>query len=114
MGLILGPAAPTPGAVTVNGQPCTSCRRPLLEAGALLEAKTFHGGRSARNHLLCLALSNGISQARVNKVLDLVGLASAAGNRAGGFSPGTSQRLGSAAALLGDPPVLTLDEPSLA
>src|SRR5215472_19192225 len=114
MRLMLGLDAPTSGAVTIGGRPYTAYRRPLFQAGALLEAKTFHGGRSARNHLLCLALSNGISQARVNMVLDLVGLASAAGNRAGGFSPGTSQRLGSAAALLGDPPVLTLDETSLA
>jgi ABC-2 type transport system ATP-binding protein len=111
MRLILGLDAPDSGAVTVNGRPYASYRRPLLQAGALLEAKAFHGGRTARNHLLCLALSNGISPARVDKVLDLVGLASAARRRAGGFSLGMSQRLGIAAALLGDPPVLMLDEP---
>src|SRR5215472_6793421 len=111
MRLILGLDAPTSGSVTVNGHPYARYRRPLFEVGALLEAKTFHGGRSAYNHLLCLALSNGISRARVGKVLDLVGLTSVAGQRAGGFSLGMAQRLGLAAALLGDPPVLILDEP---
>src|SRR6266567_2129636 len=111
MRLILGLDAPDSGSVTVNGRPYAACRRPLSVAGALLEAKAFHGGRSARNHLLCLALSNGISRARVDKVLDLVGLGSAARRRAGGFSLGMAQRLGIAAALLGDPPVLMLDEP---
>jgi ABC-2 type transport system ATP-binding protein len=111
MRLILGLDAPDSGSVTVGGRPYAACRRPLFQAGALLEAKAFHGGRSARNHLLCLADSNGISRARVNQVLDLTGLASAARRRAGGFSLGMSQRLGIAAALLGDPPVLMLDEP---
>jgi ABC-2 type transport system ATP-binding protein len=111
MRLILGLDAPTSGSVTVNGHPYAQYRRPLFEVGALLEAKTFHGGRSAYNHLLCLALSNGISLARVGKVLDLVGLTSVARQRAGGFSLGMAQRLGLAAALLGDPPVLILDEP---
>src|SRR6266581_1555473 len=111
MRLILGLDAPDAGAVTVSGRPYVSYRRPLFQAGALLEAKAFHGGRSAYSHLLCLALSNGISRARVGQVLDLVGLASAARKRAGGFSLGMSQRLGIAAALLGDPPVLMLDEP---
>jgi ABC-2 type transport system ATP-binding protein len=111
MRLILGLDAPDSGSVTVGGRPYAACRRPLFQAGALLEAKAFHDGRSARNHLLCLALSNGISRARVDEVLDLTGLASAARRRAGGFSLGMSQRLGIAAALLGDPPVLMLDEP---
>jgi ABC-2 type transport system ATP-binding protein len=111
MRLILGLDAPSSGSVTVSGRSYAAFRRPLLEVGAMLEAKAFHGGRSARNHLLCLALSNGISPARVEQVLDLVGLRSAARKRAGGFSLGMGQRLGIAAALLGDPPVLMLDEP---
>jgi ABC-2 type transport system ATP-binding protein len=111
MRLILGLDAPSSGSVTVSGRPYAAFRRPLFEVGAMLEAKAFHGGRSARNHLLCLALSNGISPARVEQVLDLVGLRSAARKRAGGFSLGMGQRLGIAAALLGDPPVLMLDEP---
>jgi ABC-2 type transport system ATP-binding protein len=111
MRLILGLDAPTAGSVTVNGRRYADYRRPLFEVGAMLEARTFHGGRSAYNHLLCLALSNGISRARVGVVLDLVGLDKAAHRRAGGFSLGMAQRLGIAAALLGDPPVLMLDEP---
>ena len=111
MRLVLGLDAPDSGSVTVGGRPYASYRRPLFQAGALLEGRAFHSGRSARNHLLCLALSNGISRARVDKVLDLVGLESAARRRAGGFSLGMAQRLGIAAALLGDPPVLMLDEP---
>jgi ABC-2 type transport system ATP-binding protein len=111
MRLILGLDPPDSGSVTVGGRPYAARRRPLFQAGALLEAKAFHGGRSARNHLLCLADSNGISRARVDEVLDLVGLRSVARRRAGGFSLGMSQRLGIAAALLGDPPVLMLDEP---
>jgi ABC-2 type transport system ATP-binding protein len=111
MRLILGLDAPDSGSVTVGGRPYAAWRRPLLAAGALLEAKAFHGGRTARNHLLCLADSNGIGRGRVDEVLDLVGLGSAARRRAGGFSLGMSQRLGIAAALLGDPPTLMLDEP---
>ncbi len=111
MRLVLGLDAPSAGSVTVSGRPYATYRRPLFEVGAMLEATAFHGGRSARNHLLCLALSNGIGRARVDQVLDLVGLHSAAGKRAGGFSLGMGQRLGIAAALLGDPPVLMLDEP---
>lgn len=111
MRLILGLDAPTAGRVTVNGRPYTGYRRPLFEVGALLEAKAMHGGRSAYNHLLCLALSNGINRTRVGEVLDLVGLASVGRRRAGGFSLGMGQRLGIATALLGDPDVLLLDEP---
>src|SRR5881227_2718254 len=111
MRLILGLDAPDSGSVTVGGRPYAAYRLPLFQVGALLEAKAFHGGRSARDHLRCLALSNGIGPARVDKVLDLVGLTSVARKRAGGFSLGMSQRLGIAAALLGDPPVLMLDEP---
>ena len=111
MRLILGLDAPTSGSVTVNGWPYTQYRRPLLEVGALLEAKAVHGGRSARNHLKWLALSNGISRSRVDHVLDQVGLSSVARRRAGGFSLGMGQRLGIAAALVGDPKVLLFDEP---
>jgi ABC-2 type transport system ATP-binding protein len=111
MRLILGLDAPTAGSVTVNGRPYAGYRRPLLEVGALLEARAAHGGRSAYNHLRCLALSNGISRSRARQVLDQVGLRTVAGKRAGGFSLGMGQRLGIAAALLGDPKVLVFDEP---
>ena len=111
MRLILGLDAPTSGSVTVNGRPYTQYRRPQLEAGALLEAKAVHGGRSARNHLKWLALSNGISRSRVDHVLGQVGLGGVARRRAGGFSLGMGQRLGIAAALVGDPKVLLFDEP---
>jgi len=111
MRLILGLDAPDSGSVTVGGRPYKAWRRPLFQAGALLEAKAFYGGRTARSHLLCLADSNGIRRTSVGEVLPLVGLSDAARRRAGGFSLGMSQRLGLAAALLGDPPVLMLDEP---
>jgi ABC-2 type transport system ATP-binding protein len=111
MRLILGLDAPTSGSVTVNGQPYTGYDRPLLEVGALLDAHAVHGGRSAYNHLLCLALSNGIRRSRVDEVLEMVGLRGVANRRVGGFSLGMSQRLGIAAALLGDPSVLIFDEP---
>ena len=112
MRLILGLDAPTSGSVTVSGRPYAAYRRPLFEVGAMLEAKAFHGGRSARNHLLCLALSNGIVAARVDGGAGTwSGWPVAARKRAGGFSLGMGQRLGIAAALLGDPPVLMLDEP---
>ncbi|MFF0018016.1 ABC transporter ATP-binding protein [Streptomyces sp. NPDC005374] len=111
MRMVLGLDTPTSGSVTVGGRQYTSFRRPLVEVGALLEAKAVHGGRSAYNHLMCLALSNGIGRARVEKVLEQVGLRGAARKRSGGFSLGMGQRLGIAAALLGDPKVLLLDEP---
>src|SRR5690348_4245533 len=111
MRLILSLDTPTAGSVTVNGRPYRAYRRPMFEVGALLEAKAFHGGRNAYHHLLCLALANGIGRKRVGQVLDLVGLDRVARKRAGGFSLGMAQRLGIAAALLGDPPVLMLDEP---
>jgi ABC-2 type transport system ATP-binding protein len=95
----------------VNGKSYTGYDRPLLEVGALLDAHAVHGGRSAYNHLLSLALSNGIRRSRVDDVLDMVGLHTVAGRRIGGFSLGMSQRLGIAAALLGDPSVLIFDEP---
>lgn len=111
MRLILGLDRPTAGAVLVNGRSYAEYRRPLFEVGALLDAKAMHPGRSAEDHLRCLALSNGIGRARVADVLDLVGLRRVAGKRVGGFSLGMRQRLGIAAALLGDPAVLMFDEP---
>ncbi|HLK00565.1 MAG TPA: ATP-binding cassette domain-containing protein, partial [Streptosporangiaceae bacterium] len=112
MRLILGLDAPTSGSVTVGGKPYRSFRRPLFEVGALLEAKAVHGGRSAYSHLMALALSNGIPRTRVETVLDQVGLRSVARKRSGGFSLGMGQRLGIAAAMLGDPGVLIFDEPA--
>ncbi len=111
MRMILGLDAPTSGSVTINGRAYAEYRRPLFEVGALLEARAMHGGRSAYNHLLSLALSNGIGRTRVEQVLDQVGLRSAARKRTGGFSLGMGQRLGIAAALLGDPRVVLFDEP---
>jgi len=111
MRMILGLDAPSAGSVTVNGRPYTDYRRPLNVVGALLDAGAMHAGRSAVNNLLCLALSNGIGRSRVNDVLEQVGLAGVARRRCGGFSLGMAQRLGIAAALLGDPPVLIFDEP---
>jgi ABC-2 type transport system ATP-binding protein len=111
MRLILGLDAPTSGSVMVNGRAYTEYPRPLSQVGALLEANAVHGGRSAYNHLLCLALSNGIDRRRVEEVLDLVGLRRVARQRLGGYSLGMAQRLGIATALLGDPPVLIFDEP---
>ena len=111
MRLVLGLDRPSAGSVTVNGRPYTEYRRPLFEVGALLEAKAIHGGRSAYNHLLCLAQSNGIDRRRVAEVVEAVGLTAVAKKRSGGFSLGMGQRLGIAAALLGDPKVLMFDEP---
>src|SRR6202048_2068478 len=109
--MVMGLDAPTAGTVTVDGRPYAEHRRPLLDGGAMLEARGIHPGRTAYNHLLCLAQSNGIGRKRVDEVLEIVGLASVAHKRAGGFSLGMGQRLGIGAALLGDPGVLILDEP---
>jgi ABC-2 type transport system ATP-binding protein len=109
--MILGLDAPTAGQATVNGRPYAEHAAPLLEVGALLEARAVHTGRNARNHLLALAATTGIPRRRVDEVIDLVGLQDVAGRRAGGFSLGMGQRLGIASALLGDPATLVLDEP---
>jgi ABC-2 type transport system ATP-binding protein len=111
MRLTIGLDAPTSGRITINGRNYSEMRFPLHEVGALLEAKAIHPGRSARNHLRWLAASNGIKPSRVDEVLERVGLTSVARRRAGSFSLGMGQRLGIAAALLGDPGVLLLDEP---
>ncbi|HEY7489377.1 MAG TPA: ATP-binding cassette domain-containing protein [Streptosporangiaceae bacterium] len=111
MRLILGLDAPDDGAALVGGRPYGRLTRPLHHVGALLEASAVHGGRSAYHHLLWVARSNGIGRARVHEMLDKVGLTGVAGKRAGGFSLGMRQRLGLAAALLGDPEILMLDEP---
>jgi ABC-2 type transport system ATP-binding protein len=109
--LILGLDAPTAGTATVNGRPFRDRRRGLREAGALLDATAVPGGRSAAAHLVALARSNGLPLGRVDAVLDEVGLAEVASKRVGRFSLGMKQRLGIAAALLGDPAVLIFDEP---
>jgi ABC-2 type transport system ATP-binding protein len=111
MRMILGLDRPTAGSVTVNGRRYRDFPAPLREVGALLEARALHPGRSARDHLRWLAASNGIPRTRVDEVLDLVGLEGVAGQRVGKFSLGMGQRLGIAVALLGDPPVVVLDEP---
>jgi ABC-2 type transport system ATP-binding protein len=111
MRMIMGLDRPDAGHATIDGRPYAALRRPLREVGALLEARTFHPGRSARNHLAALAAGGGIDPARVDTVLAAVGLTSVADRRAGSFSLGMAQRLGIAAALIGDPAVLLFDEP---
>ena len=111
MRMIMGLDAPSSGSVLVNGKRYAEHAAPLHEVGALLEARALHPGRSARNHLRALALTSRIPRSRVEQVLDMVGLSEVAGQRVGGFSLGMGQRLGVAAALLGDPHTLILDEP---
>ncbi|MFC8369241.1 MULTISPECIES: ABC transporter ATP-binding protein [unclassified Streptomyces] len=111
MRMILGLDHPTAGDVRIDGTRYDRLKDPLTCIGALLEAKGVHPGRSAYNHLLCLAQSNGIPRQRVHEVLDTVGLTAVARKKAKGFSLGMGQRLGIAAALLGDPRILMFDEP---
>ena len=111
MRMIVGLDRPTSGRVTVNGAPYARHRAPLGEVGVLLDAKAVHPGRSARAHLRALAATHGIGDARVDEVVELAGLGTVAHVRAGRFSLGMGQRLGIAAALLGDPATLVLDEP---
>lgn len=111
MRMIVGLDAPSSGSVKVNGRHYARHEAPLQEVGALLEAKSIHPGRSAHNHLKALALTHGIPRRRVDEVIDLAGLGSVAKSRAGAFSLGMGQRLGIAAALLGDPQTVMLDEP---
>ena len=111
MRLIAGLDEPSAGSVRVNGKDYRSAVAPMVELGLLLEARAVHTGRSARNHLLAMAQTNGISRRRVDEVIDMVGLREVAGKRVGGFSLGMGQRLGVASALLGDPKAVVLDEP---
>ncbi|WP_433373194.1 ABC transporter ATP-binding protein [Streptosporangium sp. CA-115845] len=111
MRVILGLDAVEKGSALIGGRPYRSLRTPLRHIGALLDAAALQPSRSARNHLLWLAHSQGLGARRVDEVIEQVGLTSAARRKAGGFSLGMRQRLGIAAALLGDPPVLMLDEP---
>jgi ABC-2 type transport system ATP-binding protein len=111
MRMLIGLDRPDAGQAAVNGKPYRELRAPLREVGAMLEARSFHPGRSARAHLGALAVSNSIPDHRVDEVLTLVGLEAAARRRAGKFSLGMAQRLGIAAALLGDPGIVILDEP---
>ncbi|WP_406011057.1 ATP-binding cassette domain-containing protein [Streptomyces sp. NBC_00637] len=111
MRMIVGLDAPTRGSVTVGGRSYASQAAPLHEIGTLLEAKSVHPGRSAFNHLMALAYTHGIPRRRVDEVIELAGLTSVAGKRVGAFSLGMGQRLGIAAALLGDPAIVMLDEP---
>jgi ABC-2 type transport system ATP-binding protein len=111
MRMIAGLDHPTGGRVTVNGRDYRSAAAPMAELGILLEARAMHTGRSARNHLLALAQTNGVGRCRVDQLIDMVGLREVARQRVGGFSLGMGQRLGIASALLGDPRVVVLDEP---
>ncbi|MFT4281312.1 ABC transporter ATP-binding protein [Microbacterium sp.] len=111
MRMIVGLDRPTAGQVTVNGHPYRSSRAPLTEVGVLLDAKAVHTGRSAQAHLRAIAATHGIGKARVDEVIELAGIGSVSRKRAGKFSLGMGQRLGIAAALLGDPHTLILDEP---
>jgi ABC-2 type transport system ATP-binding protein len=111
MRMIIGLDAPTSGTVTVNGRRYAAHAAPLQEVGALLEARSIHPGRSAFDHLMAQAYTHGIPKRRVDEVIDLTGLQSVAKKRAGAFSLGMGQRLGIAAALLGDPATVMLDEP---
>lgn len=111
MRMIVGLDRPTSGTVLLNGKRYAELRAPLQEVGALLDAKAMHSGRSAYSHLLGLAATHGIGKRRVHEVIEMTGIASVAKKRVGGFSLGMGQRLGIAAALLGDPATLILDEP---
>ena len=111
MRMIAGLDTPVTGRVLVNGKDYRAAQAPMAELGLLLEAKAVHTGRSARNHLLALAQTNGVSKRRVEELIDMIGLRDVAGRRVGGFSLGMGQRLGIASALLGDPRVVVLDEP---
>jgi ABC-2 type transport system ATP-binding protein len=111
MRMIMGLDRPSSGGATINGKRYAELRSPLTEVGALLDAKAIHTGRTAYNHLLAMAATHGIPKRRVHEVIGLTGLDSVAGKRVGGFSLGMGQRLGIAAAMLGDPATLILDEP---
>ncbi|MGE2832978.1 ABC transporter ATP-binding protein [Mycobacterium sp. SMC-4] len=111
MRMILGLDRPTSGSATIDGRPYRALTDPLRTVGALLDARQVHPTRSVRNHLRWIAAANRIPRRRVDEVLDMVGLAAVAGAKAGTLSLGMSQRLGIAAALIGDPPVLLFDEP---
>jgi len=111
MRMIMGLDRPTSGSATVNGLPYVQHKAPLREVGALLDAKAVHTSRSAYNHLLAMAATHSIPKARVHEVIEMTGLEAVARKKAGGFSLGMGQRLGIAAALLGDPQTLILDEP---
>ena len=112
MRLMLGLDRPTAGSATIDGRPFAAFGRPLRQVGALLDPQAAHGGRTARNHLLALAVSNGIPAGRVDEVLEQTGIGAVAKRRIKTFSLGMRQRLGIAAALLGDPAVLLFDEPT--